>query len=102
MQAIPPSIYSALNGPPAARPLSLVSEQDGALFAKAKEFEACFLAEMLVYSGLAKQQGPFSGGIGEGQFASFLGQEQARLLVERGGIGLAERLYQAMGGSTDG
>jgi flagellar protein FlgJ len=38
----------------------------------------------------------FGGGAGEAQFASFLTQEHARLLAERGGIGLAEGIYRAL------
>nr|WP_240904270.1 rod-binding protein [Rhodobacter sp. SGA-6-6] len=67
--------------------------------ARAKELEAAFLAEMLGHAGMdAESDGTFGGGIGEEQFASFLRQQQARMLVERGGIGLAESLFRAMGG----
>ena len=59
------------------------------MMAKAEEIEASFLAEMLSHSGLGEMTGPFGGGSGEAQFASFLRAEQARLMVERGGIGLA-------------
>jgi peptidoglycan hydrolase FlgJ len=63
---------------------------------KAQELEAAFLAEMLAHSGLGEQKGPFGGGEGEAQFTSFLRQEQARLMVEKGGIGLAELIFRAM------
>jgi peptidoglycan hydrolase FlgJ len=66
------------------------------LMQKAKELEATFLAEMLAYSGLGEQQGAFAGGQGEAQFSSFLRQEQARLMVESGGIGLAELIFNSM------
>ncbi|NGM44383.1 chemotaxis protein chel [Rhodobacter sp. SGA-6-6] len=80
--------------PPAALPT-----RDTALMARAKELEAAFLAEMLGHAGMdAESDGTFGGGIGEEQFASFLRQQQARMLVERGGIGLAESLFRAMGG----
>lgn len=70
------------------------------LMQQAKELEVAFLAEMLGHAGLdAKADSAFGGGAGEEQFASFLRQEQARLMVERGGIGLAEALFRAMGGS---
>lgn len=68
------------------------------LMQRAQELEALFLAEMLSHAGLGEQQGAFGGGIGESQFSSFLRAEQAKLLVERGGIGLAESLFRAMGG----
>lgn len=69
------------------------------LWAKAQEFEACFLAEMLAHAGLGSGENGFSGGFAEAQFSSFLGEAQARLLVEKGGLGLAENLYRAMGGA---
>lgn len=82
-------------GPPPTVPPA----RDAALMARAKELEAAFLAEMLGHAGMdAESGGTFGGGIGEEQFASFLRQEQARMLVERGGIGLAESLFRAMGG----
>jgi Rod binding domain-containing protein len=72
------------------------------LMAKAQEMEAAFLAEMLAHSGLGEQKGPFGGGEGEAQFTSFLRQEQARLMVEKGGIGLAELIFRTMSeGSHD-
>ncbi len=77
--------------PPASR--------DAILMARSKELEAAFLAEMLGHAGMdADSGGFFGGGIGEQQFASFLRQEEARMMVERGGIGLAESLFRAMGG----
>lgn len=72
------------------------------LMRKAMELEAAFLAEMLGHAGMSGESGDFSGGIGEEQFSSFLRAEQANLLVERGGIGLAEPLFRAMGGSNGG
>jgi flagellar protein FlgJ len=67
-----------------------------AMMDKAHELEAAFLAEMLAHSGLGEMQGPFGGGEGEAQFTSFLRQEQARLMVEQGGIGLAELIFRTM------
>ena len=69
---------------------------------KAQELESAFLAEMLQHSGLDGQSEEFGGGAGEEQFASFLRLEQAKLMVARGGIGLAEHLFRAMGGGKDG
>ena len=66
------------------------------LRAVAQDLEAAFLAEMLKHSGLGAGSDSFGGGVGEDQFASFLTQEHARLLAERGGIGLAESIYQAL------
>ena len=66
------------------------------LMEKAQELEAAFLAEMLSFAGLGAAEGAFAGGIGEEQFASFLRAEQARLMVARGGIGLAEQIFQSL------
>lgn len=66
------------------------------LMAKAEELEATFLAEMLAHSGLGEMQSAFGGGPGEAQFASFLRQEQARLMVQSGGMGLAELIFNSM------
>ncbi len=66
------------------------------LLAKAKSLEAAFLSEMLSHAGLEASEGPFSGGIGEDQFASFLREAQAKSIVEHGGIGLAEHLFQSL------
>jgi peptidoglycan hydrolase FlgJ len=63
---------------------------------KATELEAAFLAEMLQFAGLGAQGDSFDGGIGEEQFSSFLREEQAKLMAEHGGIGLAEALFEAM------
>jgi peptidoglycan hydrolase FlgJ len=66
------------------------------MMAKAEELEASFLAEMLSHSGLGEMTGPFGGGSGEAQFSSFLRSEQAKLMVERGGVGLAELIFNSM------
>ena len=47
-------------------------------------------------AGLGSDQGPFSGGAGEEQFASFLRQEQSKAMVAHGGIGLAEHLFRSL------
>jgi len=65
------------------------------------QLEAAFLAEMLSHSGLGATTGAFGGGIGEEQFSSFLRQEQATLMVSRGGIGLAESLFNALSRGAD-
>jgi Rod binding domain-containing protein len=62
----------------------------------AKKLEATFLAEMLKSAGMGQAQGAFTGGAGEDQFASFLVQEHARAMVEAGGIGLSEAIFNAL------
>ena len=82
----------------AARDLS--PARRAVLMAKARELEASFLSEMLAHAGLGAAEGAaggaFSGGIGEEQFASFLRDQQARALVEHGGIGLAEQIFNSL------
>ncbi|MGO4906729.1 rod-binding protein [Pseudorhodobacter sp. W20_MBD10_FR17] len=72
------------------------SPQPNPLHEKAAELETAFLAEMLGYAGLGAPIESFGGGIGEEQFSSFLRQEQAKAMVEAGGIGLTEVLFRAM------
>ena len=59
-------------------------------------FEAAFLSEMLKYTGLNATSDTFGGGAGEEAFASLLTDEYARLLAERGGIGLAEQVFELL------
>ncbi len=70
--------------------------QDTILMQKAQELEASFLSEMLGHAGLDTPSESFGGGIGEDQFASLLRGEQAKAIVQKGGIGLAEHLFRAL------
>ncbi|GLQ28474.1 rod-binding protein [Sulfitobacter pacificus] len=70
--------------------------EDKALRQAAKQLEAGFLAEMLKSAGLGASPEGFGGGAGEDQFASFLVAEQAKAMVEAGGIGLSESIYEAL------
>lgn len=79
--------------PPLSAPTPSRHDQ---LMATAEELEATFLSEMLAHSGLGETQGAFAGGPGEAQFASFLRQEQAKLIVQHGGMGLAELIFNSM------
>ncbi|MFN3606687.1 MAG: hypothetical protein ACK4SS_05740, partial [Cypionkella sp.] len=74
--------------------------RDAALMEKAKALEASFLSEMLGHAGLGDARQSFGGGIGEEQFSSFLRAEQAKARVDKGGIGLAEHLFNAMKGKV--
>ena len=86
-------------GLPLAQPRANPPTRDDLLMKRAKELEAAFLTEMLGHAGMdADAEGSFGGGIGEAQFASFLREQEARAMVDRGGIGLAESLFRAMGG----
>ena len=79
--------------PPSPR---IGDSQDKKLREAARELEANFLAEMLKSAGVGKTPEAFGGGTGEDQFASFLRLEQARQMVDAGGIGLAESLFEAL------
>lgn len=85
--------------PPVTSPASVRQQQ---LMKKAEELEATFLSEMLAHSGLSEMQGAFGGGQGEAQFTSFLRQEQARLIVKSGGLGLAEIIFKSMSEAENG
>ncbi|MDO9527288.1 MAG: rod-binding protein [Gemmobacter sp.] len=75
---------------------------DAVLRAKAVELESAFIAEMLGHVGLGQMSESFGGGAGEDQFSSFLRRAQADAIAKRGGIGLAEHLFNAMKGLPDG
>ena len=66
------------------------------LFKVAQELEASFLTEMLTSAGLGEARKSFGGGVGEDQFSSFLIREQAKTMVNAGGIGLAESIYESL------
>lgn len=84
---------------PAPRPETRVPDYvqaDANLRDAAQKLEATFLAEMLKSAGLGAPRDEFGGGHGEDQFASFLREAQAKEMVNAGGIGLAEALFEAM------
>lgn len=73
----------------------------GDLRKAAQEVEVQFLTEMFKIAGLGKPPEAFGGGIGEGQFSSFLAEQQARQVVESGGIGLAETIFKSLTEKAD-
>lgn len=85
-----------LPAPRSAPALPDYVNSDARLRDAAQKMEATFLAEMLKSAGLGTARQAFGGGAGEDQFTSFLRDEQARAMVEAGGIGLAESLFEAM------
>lgn len=58
--------------------------------------EASFLAEMLKFSGHGESRISSGGGEGEDAFTGLLVREQATLMAEHGGIGLAEQIIDSM------
>ena len=88
---------------PAIGPAQMPPGRDDARLREvAQELEATFLAEMLKSAGFGKPRESFGGGIGEDQFGSFLREAQAKEMVKSGGIGLAERLFEALKEQTNG
>ena len=77
-------------------PITPDTSREATLRVKAQELEATFLSEMLSYTGIDTQSESFSGGHGEEQFTSFLRQEHAQAIAAKGGIGLAEQLFQSL------
>ena len=78
------------------------SQSEQRLMHAAQDLEASFLAEMLRHSGLGKLPAIMGGAEGEEHFQSLLLREQARAIVQAGGIGLAENIYQSLKEREDG
>jgi peptidoglycan hydrolase FlgJ len=87
--------------PPAVPPRPDAATRDATLRQRAQELESVFLAEMLRHAGSARPPESFGGGVGEDQFASFLRQAQADAIVRKGGIGLAEALFESLKARAD-
>ncbi|MBW6416211.1 rod-binding protein [Celeribacter sp. PS-C1] len=68
----------------------------------ADKLEAAFLAEMLKSAGFGQTPETFGGGSGEDQFSSFLVQAQAEKMVEAGGIGLSEQIFNTLKEKSNG
>lgn len=81
---------------PVGAPAGAPNPSEVALRDAAKKLEATFLAQMLKSAGMGQSRDSFGGGAGEDQFASFLLDAQAQKMVEAGGIGLAEQLFNAL------
>ena len=83
-----------VSGPaqPSAETQSQRTEQ---LMATAREFEAVFVGQMLNYSGLTDAISGDSG-FGGDAFSSMLTEQYASELIENGGFGLAEDIYQQL------
>ena len=87
--------------PVAPQPVPVPVQRHAALREAAADLEASFLSQMLRSAGLGAQEGPFAGGPGEGQFASFLRDIHAREIARHGGIGLAEHIFEALKARSD-
>ncbi len=78
------------------------SSKDARIWKAAQALEASFLSEMLKSAGFGDARSSFGGGIGEEQFGSFLRNAQAELMVQKGGVGLAHSLFEALKERSDG
>ena len=76
-------------GPPAP-------PRDAVMRQTAREFEAVFLSEMLKHAGVGQMNAEFNGGPGEAAFSDMLVREYAREITRSGGLGLADRVLDAM------
>ena len=90
------TMIPVLPAPHQASASPTLSHSDVKMFEASKKLEATFLAEMLKSAGFGAPRSSFGGGIGEEQFSSFLREAQAREMVEAGGIGMAQALFEAM------
>ena len=70
--------------------------KDPQLWKLSKSLEATFLSERLAAAVMNASGSEFGGGIGEEQFSSFLVQKRAEAMVENGGIGLAQSIYDSL------
>lgn len=70
-------------------------DKDTALRETAKEFESVFIAEMLSHAGLDKALSSESGFGGEA-FSQMLVETYAQELSEKGGFGLADKIYRQL------
>jgi len=81
-------------GPKSVR-LPTPPRNEDPLLKHAREFETVFVAQMLKYGGFAEALSQ-NGGFGGEAFSSLLLEAYAEKIVERGGFGLAERVYQQL------
>ena len=63
----------------------------------AKKLEIAFVSEMLSFIGMKEISSEFGRGFGEDHFQSFLREQHAKLIVESGGLGLAEQFVTSIG-----
>ncbi len=71
------------------------AERKAQILDQAREFESVFIAQMLKYSGLEKAIGSQSGFGGEA-YSSLLLEQYASKIVEGGGFGLTDHIYEQL------
>lgn len=90
---LPPLSAPGLPAPARSRD---VTAEEARMRETAEAFEASFLADVLANSGINAMPDSFGGGAGEDAFSSLLTREYGRLLAERGGVGLAEQVFDLL------
>ncbi len=81
---------------PTAKPTaSSIPERKAQILEQAREFESVFIAQMLKYSGLEKAISS-QGGFGGEAYSSLLLEQYAGKIVDNGGFGLAENIYEQL------
>jgi len=68
---------------------------DERIMEKAREFETVFVAQMLKYSGMDKAISQESG-FGGDAFSGMMLEQYAHNIVDKGGFGLAEKIYDQL------
>lgn len=88
--------------PPAAQaePKTADAAREKALKETARAFETVFIAQMLQHGGLAKALGADAGFGGEA-FSSLLVEKYAEGLADKGGFGLADKIYAQLRAMDD-
>ncbi|MEL6169664.1 MAG: flagellar biosynthesis protein FlgJ [Pseudomonadota bacterium] len=81
---------------------NLVAPSSNPLFKAAQQLEATFISEMLKSAGFGEPRESFGGGAGEAQFSSFLRDLHAEAVMEGGGFGLAESIFNALKERSNG
>lgn len=69
----------------------------------AKKFESMFITQMLnhMFEGVNADKGPFSGGQGESMFRPMLMDEYGKMIANRGGFGLSDKITRQLMASQE-
>ena len=77
-------------------PVSIVSGDKIRHQEIATKLEVAFISEMLSFVEMKGVTTEFGGGVGEDHFQSFLREQHAKLIVDQGGLGLAEQFVTSI------
>ena len=81
-----------------AASLPAASSDPAQLRKAARDFEAMAIGELLkpMFDTIDLSKGPFGGGAGEAAWKPILVEHMARAIAARGGLGLADHIYQSL------